>query len=366
MWDWKQTVKKNLHRFERRIDHWRYERRKRRGRLGPLCILPFRGYGSEEGVFLRGRVLADKGISGAGENDTVWTNLRMMYRRFQSDEVPNVWVCARFGNVCQQAATDEEGYFEFQFVASRRTEQLRTWFDVEFWLRDEVVPRQPPVRAVGKVLLPPATCRLGIISDIDDTILPTGTTRFRNILRNTFLLNARTRTPFEGVPAFYQALKDGRSAAGPNPLFYVSNSPWNLYDFLEDFLRLHGLPPGPVLLRDLGEDETQFFTYANPEHKLGQIRRIFRTYPRLLFVLIGDSGQQDPEIYGRLVREFPGRVKVIYIRDVTDPLRAAEVLAIADELRTLGPDVLVMKDTESAARHAARKGLIDWEPAERA
>ena len=66
----------------------------------------------------------------------------------------------------------------------------------------------------------------------------------------TLLHNAHTRLPFEGVAGFYQALQRGRDGEAYNPVFYVSNSPWNLYDLLEDFLDVHGIPRGPLLLRD--------------------------------------------------------------------------------------------------------------------
>ena len=89
----------------------------------------------------------------------------------------------------------------------------------------------------------------------------------------------------------------GPDSKSSNPVFYVSSSPWNIYDMLVDFLNVHGVPPGPLFLKDwslsvLGKHR---------DYKLGVIRRLLRTYEDLPFVLIGDSGEEDPEIY------LPGR-----------------------------------------------------------
>jgi phosphatidate phosphatase APP1 len=168
------------------------------------------------------------------------------------------------------------------------------------------------------------------------------------------LNNAHTRLPFEGVSAFYEALRRGKEGRVHNPIFYVSSSPWNIYDVLEDFLNVHGVPEGPLFLKDwspsvLGKHRT---------HKLGIIRSLLRTYPDLPFVLIGDSGEEDPEIYLQAAHEYPGRIPAIYIRDVTSGERDAQVHAIAGEARSLGTEMVLVPDTAAAAEHAASIGLI--------
>jgi phosphatidate phosphatase APP1 len=123
---------------------------------------------------------------------------------------------------------------------------------------------------------------------------------------------------------------------------------------LVDFLNVHGVPYGPLFLKDwslsvLGKHR---------DYKLGVIRRLLRTYQDLPFVLIGDSGEEDPEIYLQAVREHPGRVKAVYIRVVTAGERDAEIMAMADEARKLGTEMLAVPDTTAAAEHAASIGLI--------
>jgi phosphatidate phosphatase APP1 len=134
----------------------------------------------------------------------------------------------------------------------------------------------------------------------------------------------------------------------------VSSSPWNIYDMLVDFLNVHGVPHGPLFLKDwslsvLGKHR---------DYKMGVIRRLLSTYEDLPFVLIGDSGEEDPEIYLQSVREHQGRIKAVYIRDVTSVERDAEVRAMVNEARKLGTEMVAVPDTTAAAEHAASIGLI--------
>jgi len=152
------------------------------------------------------------------------------------------------------------------------------------------------------VLVPSPRARFGLISDIDDTIVSSNVTRKVRMVLTVALTNARTRKPFPGVAAFYRALH-----AGVNPVFYVSKSPWNLYPPLLEYLQVQELPVGPVLLRDFGWRRER-------EHKRKAIEDILGAYPALPFVLIGDSGEQDAQIYGDVARRFPGRIRAIYIR----------------------------------------------------
>jgi phosphatidate phosphatase APP1 len=194
-----------------------------------------------------------------------------------------------------------------------------------------------------------------VISDVDDTVVETGVTNRLAMARTVFLRNAYTRLPFAGVAAFYDALHRG----GRNPVFFVSSSPWNLYDLLAEFMELHGIPRGPLLLRDFGLDRGKLLKTSNREHKLAQIKPLFDTYPGLPFVLIGDSGEHDPEIYREVVQLYPGRVRAIYIRDVTaEAARDEQVRALGRELAETGADLLLVPDTEAAAVHAAERGWI--------
>ena len=110
------------------------------------------------------------------------------------------------------------------------------------------------------------------------------------------------------------------AATAPRIAFhYVSASPWQLYEPLSEFVRSNGFPAGTFHLKPFRWKDRSFFRlFADPvKYKLSVIEPLLKQFPRRKFMLIGDSGERDPEIYGELARKFPGQIGRIYIRDVT-------------------------------------------------
>jgi phosphatidate phosphatase APP1 len=355
------VVHRTVHSAEQDIDAFAAALRERLGRSDPIMIQAYRGFGDEHELWLRGRVLEDEGIRAATDQDTVWQNLLAMYLRFESDEVPGTRVVARSSGTVAETTTDEEGYFEVRLpVTAPNSADPPPWREIELELPGIDGKRGAPVRALGHVRVPHPDAAFGVISDIDDTILRSEASSLLTLARSTLLHNARTRLPFEGVAAFYRALEHGTDTAEEptNPFFYVSSSPWNLYGFIEEFFEIHALPRGPLLLRDLGIDESKFVASGH-DHKLEKIEHVLGAYPDLPFVLVGDSGQDDPEIYRHAVEDFPGRIRTIYIRHVSDDARSEEIAALVAEVARHDIEMLLVPDTLAAARHAAAAGLID-------
>ena len=322
-----------------------------------LLVMPFLGYGTPARLQLGGRVLRDPGFRAPDAADPAWRNLIELYKRLQSDEVPHARLRVRSGGLQHEVVADDEGYFEAGFDAPGTFATGAHAVDIEL-----LEPRNPDgsrALARGDVLVPAATARLGIISDIDDTVLFSSVRDRRRMLWLLLRNNSHTRQPFHGVVPFYQALRRGDGGDADNPLFYVSSSPWNLYPLLTGFMQRQGLPRGPLLLRDFG-DHTLFEHRDHGSHKLDAIERILAAYPQLPFVLIGDSGEQDPEIYAQVVRDFPGRIRAVYIRCVNpDPDRLAEVDRLIAAVRDCGAQLVLAPDSAFAAAHAAAEGLID-------
>ncbi|WP_026370958.1 App1 family protein [Kallotenue papyrolyticum] len=326
--------------------------------LDQVDILAYRGHGTPTALYLRGRVLEQKGITTATQTDPAWRNLLNMYRRFSSSAIPNARVRARFGDQELEACTDAHGFFHLTLVPEQPLAQQRVWHAISLEVLEPRFERQRTICTTGHVLVPPPGARFGVISDIDDTIVRTEATHLLRMLRLVLFSNAYTRLPFKGVAAFYRALQRGASGEEYNPIFYVSSSPWNIYDLLIDFLNIHGLPLGPLLLRDWGAQRGRLTRMQHRQHKLELIRTLLATYPHLPFLLIGDSGQEDPEIYRQIVVEAPERVRAIYIRDVSRGRRDHEVEALRAEVGARGVEMLTMADTLAAAEYAAAQGLI--------
>lgn len=349
--------------IEDRVDAVKFRWQQRRG-LGVLTIMPFVGYGTPDELILKGRVLRDKNISEPMASASLLTNVVDMYKRFQSDEIPGATIRARFGDHVETTTTDVEGYFEFHLKPGALPPS-----DDHIYLLDlEIIdypgkalnPAEPATfEAQGQVIVPPPDAEFGVISDIDDTVLRSNVTHILSLVRNTFLENAHTRLPFEGVAKLYQALRRGASGARFNPIFYVSSSAWNLYDLLHDFFVVREIPLGALFLSDYGLDEKMLVMQSRHQHKSGAIETILTTYPDLPFVLIGDSGEKDPLIYRDIAERFPGRILAIYIRAASPSRRRdARVRAIVREVEALGVPMLLVDDSYAAGQHAAAIGLI--------
>jgi phosphatidate phosphatase APP1 len=323
-----------------------------------LMIVPYLGFGNAKLLGVRGRVLNEVGFRTQSSEDSRWSNLVALYNRLESDEVAGARVRARFQGIEYETVTDNGGYFSFD-IAAREPLTGSEWYPVELDLPGHTTRNGQPIRATAEVLVPPPSARLGVISDIDDTVLWTNVTNKLNMALMLARTNAHTRKPFKGVAAFYRALHEGADGHEHNPIFYVSSSPWHLFGPLLEFLRLQGIPVGPLMLRELGLRQL-FKLKQHSNHKLDKIERILRLYPHMQFVLIGDSGEQDPEIYAEVVRRHPQAVRVIYIRNVNpDPSRIEALDRLVDEVSATGTQLILAPDSVFAATHAAAEGLIN-------
>lgn len=215
-----------------------------------VTIVPYRSFGVAEQLFIKGRVVYDRPLPPASATDPIWKSFYHMLRRLNSREVPGARVEILFGDQRWQAVADEEGYFSLDLPLAQPVDPARVWHTV--WVRlVEPLARNAPVQTAAEVLTPPSA-RFAVISDIDDTILQSHAASLLRSFVVTFFGNAQTRLPFAGVAALYQALRRGASSMEMNPIFCVSSSPWNFYDFLVEFMERCRLPAGPMFLHDYG------------------------------------------------------------------------------------------------------------------
>jgi phosphatidate phosphatase APP1 len=344
---------------EQALDQARYKASSVTGRGDPRQIVAYRGYADRHAVRVSGRVLSNRPFGGPLDDDGWWDNLANTWRRWESDEVPYAPVRLRLSDQVQHLTADQEGYYhaELQLPAGVLESNRITWLDATASAGGE----NQEVRATHEVMIPPTSAAFGIISDLDDTVIHTGITSLLLAAKLTFLENARTRKPLDGVAKLYEALHHGHAGHPLNPIFYISSSPWNLHDLLVDFLRLNDIPAGPLLLRDLGLDETKFIKEKGHGHKRRKACDLLASYPDLPFVLIGDSGQEDPAIYADIAAEHPRRIRAIYIRDVDpehDTNLDAAVHRAREKAHALGVPMILAKDSLAISLHAESLGLI--------
>lgn len=318
----------------------------------PYGIVGYRGYAAADRALVLGRVLQADNIVPADPAHGRWRNLLHVLRRMESDPLPFARVRASVGGAVTELAADDEGFLHAWVPLPAPLGS--GWHPVVLELADQRHP--PAAHTWGHVLTPPPTARFGVVSDMDDTVLQSDVTDLVRAARLVLLENAHTRLPFHGVAAFYRALQRGAGEAEANPIFYVSNSPWNLYDVIEDFLAVQEIPAGPLLLRDwdLGARLRR-----RPRHKATVIPEILAAYPDLPFILIGDSGQEDPEIYRAVVADHPERILAVYIRNVSPhPERELSIRRLAGEVLDAGSILVLAGDTLALANHAAEHGWV--------
>ncbi|MDC6390706.1 DUF2183 domain-containing protein [Maribacter sp. PR1] len=326
-----------------------------------LQIIAFNGYGTKNRFYVRGRALEDENIDLG--NKGAFRLLVNTWKRFETDEIRNTPIKILFeDNKALEGKTDDEGYYRI----NENIKNLSLYMNGEGWvkfetsfldtnLKREILNQN---RFPGEMLIPGDKARFGVISDIDDTILHTGVVSSLKwkVILNTIFKRATNRKPLEGAADFYHQLHRGKAGNEANPIFYVSHSPWNLYRYLELFLTTNDFPKGPILLRSMSSFRRRYQSDDKPQ-KQKEIINIFNTYPELSFILIGDSGERDADIYIEISNMFPNRVKAIYLRSVSHVRRMTRVSNLFVGFKSI--PFLMVKKTEQAIEHARKHGFIE-------
>lgn len=330
-----------------------------RKRREKIMIMPYMGYASEQRLKIRGRVLEDEVVS-IREEENIFHSLRNAYKRFESDEIPLAGLVAEYQDQTHHVTANKEGYFFFDLNIKETLQDQETWKKIQ--LKVTTIPAhsnvvEQNITATGEILLPAKKATFGIISDIDDTVLKTDVSYRLKLLRNTLLKSPFQRLPLPGIAGWLKALKEGKTGADDNPVFYISKSPRNLYDYLAHFLEINNCPKGPILLRDIGwirNDVKIKKNYAG--HKKEEIISILETYPHLPFVFLGDIAGKDPEIYNSIRSTYKDRVLAIFIRDIAHKKKQKLYRAWINAHGI--QDIHLIKDSVSGAEHSLHHGLI--------
>lgn len=333
----------------------------RLGWLGIPQVIPYRGFGAlaSQRVFVNGLLSEDKGLEKPLHKNSWFRNFLSMLKRYSGDQIPGARVAVQFEGTQKELKTSESGLFSTSFALPETQQGPTRWMEYKVQLLDKFDAGEKKYAASSQVLIPGNDADFGIISDIDDTIMVSHSTHTLRKLRLLLTHNSRTRKPFPGVESFYRALHSGKNGKSVNPFFYISSSEWNLYDLIDDFCSYNNFPKGVFLLREIKPGILNLWKQGGRthEHKYEKIVHIFNTYPHMKFVLVGDNGQHDPEIYSRVAGIFPKRIGAIYIRTISKRKDRRMQQLIAD-MEKIGVQMVFTPDTINAAQHASNVGLI--------
>jgi phosphatidate phosphatase APP1 len=155
--------------------------------------------------------------------------------------------------------------------------------------------------------------RFGIISDIDDTVMVTALPRPLLAAWNTFVLDEYARMAVPGMAVLYERLVNAHANA---PVFYLSTGAWNVAPTLTRFLSRHLYPAGPLLLTSWGPTVDRWFR-SGREHKRATLVRLANEFPNIRWLLVGDDGQHDEELYAQFASSHPEHVVAVAIRHLS-------------------------------------------------
>ena len=270
------------------------------------------------------------------------------WRSFLTAPVPRATIEVRIGTTTHRVVTDRGGLVDVVLPSDLPA----GWGEVSLSVGDGAV--------TAPVLVIPPGPGVAMLSDIDDTVMVTSLPRLLLVAWNALVLHENARRVVPGMVGLYRRWQAAHPGA---PTFYLSTGAWNVAPAVRRFLGKHGYPQGPLLLTDWGPTNTGWFR-SGQEHKLANLRRLMTEFPDLRWVLVGDDGQHDPQIYGQIADEFGDRVLAIAIRELSPaeqllahgtpvPTRDGEIPA-----RSAAPAVLHGADGNALALSFIDRGLV--------
>ena len=278
--------------------HRMRERRGRRRGLVPI-VIPYSGYGGDGFVRVLCRVLLARPDTERPTRSTL-----RGWRSFVSIPVADAVVTVTADGQQFSVTADRGGVVDVDVTVHLEPGVRTITLQVE---------ESPPITAPVFVVDP--TARIGIVSDIDDTVMVTALPRPFLAAWNTFVLDENARRPVPGMAVLLERLT--REHAGA-PVIYLSTGAWNVAPTLDRFMGRHLYPAGTLLLTDWGPTHDRLFR-SGQRHKRLSLARLAREFPDIRWVLIGDDGQHDEMLYREFSTAHPANVAAVAIRQLSTP-----------------------------------------------
>ncbi|GAA3642199.1 App1 family protein [Microlunatus ginsengisoli] len=278
------------------ISRWRARRARARG--ARATVISYTGYGTTSWIRVLGRVLLTR--EPFGWPHQFETGARG-WRSFTAVPVENGVVVLRIGDRELELTADRNGIVDIR---------LPVELDPGWHALTLQTEGSEPIPAKVYVIADDTT--FGVVSDIDDTVMVTSLPRPMLAAWHTFVVNEHARATTPGMPVLYERINEEHPDA---PFIYLSTGAWNVAPTLTRFLSRNLYPAGALLLTDWGPTADRWFR-SGQEHKRTQLRRLASEFPRIRWLLIGDDGQHDPQLYGDFAAEHPEHVAAVAIRQL--------------------------------------------------
>ncbi|WP_374010661.1 App1 family protein [Leifsonia sp. LS-T14] len=301
------AVEPIMHRAARIEDAF-HEFRARRGRKRGLLatVVPYAGYGAPSWARILGRVVLAKDPRPGSRAERLHRKREESvrgWRSFVSVPLAQTRVTVEIEGDLHEVTTDRGGVIDTVIPV-----QLTPgWHTVRLSTSESTRVFEAPIFIVD----PKAS--FGVVSDVDDTVMVTALPRPFLAAWNTFVLDEHARVPTPGMAVLLERL----AAAHPGaPVVYLSTGAWNVAPTLTRFLSRNLFPAGPLLLTDWGPTHDRLFR-SGREHKRTSLERLAQEFPGVKWLLIGDDGQHDEDLYGEFTVEHPDSVTAVAIRQLS-------------------------------------------------
>jgi phosphatidate phosphatase APP1 len=280
-------------RFEDAVRQFLADRLRQRG--WDVTIVPYAGYGAPGWVRVLARVLLTRLADQPRRRPAKVRG----WRSFATLPVKDAPVVIEAGGRRHEVHAGRGGFIDVRVPA-----KLRPGWDLVRLSSPGAESVEAPVRIIGP------EPRFGIVSDIDDTVMVTALPRPMLAAWNTFVLDEHARMAVPGMAVLYERLVNAHPGA---PVLYLSTGAWNVAPTVTRFLSRHLYPAGPLLLTDWGPTADGWFR-SGREHKRSTLARLAEEFPHIRWLLIGDDGQHDQEIYAEFAAAHPEHVAAVAIR----------------------------------------------------
>lgn len=318
-----------------------------------LNLTIYRGYANKDKVIVIGHVFKsrspDKYDLAQSKIKHAWAVIRM----FSIKTISNATVELQLYNHKYVTRTLHDGYFRFTIPYTDKMES--GWHEIAV-----SVTYRGVTKSEKGTFIKPHPGEYGIISDIDDTFLISHSRSFFKRIYVLLTKNIHKRKTYENTVQLYDRLdKAERKDRKKNILYYVSSSEWNLYHLIVNFMELHRFPKGILKLKSIKKNLFQFLAVRKQdhEHKFYKIKHILEFHPELKFILLGDDGQHDAQIYERICKIFSENIKAVYIRQTrSKPNKGTENLL--KNIQSMGVMTCYFKRSMEAIKFSEKKGIF--------